>query len=220
MTADWAAVDAYISDRLLGEDRPLTDALAANAAARLPAIDVSPAQGKFLHLLARAVGARRILEVGTLGGYSTIWLARALPAGGALITLEIEPRHAEVARGNLDRAGVGDTVDVRVGPALDTLAALKAAKDSDFDFVFIDADKENNANYVAAALDLARAGALIVVDNVIREGRVLDATSEDSMVQGTRQLFDMLADEPRLESTAIQTVGVKKWDGFVIAVVK
>jgi predicted O-methyltransferase YrrM len=220
MTADWAAVDAYISDRLLGEDRPLTDALAANAAAGLPAIDVSPAQGKFLHLLARAVGARRILEVGTLGGYSTIWLARALPAGGALITLEIEPRHAEVARGNLDRAGVGDKVDVRVGPALDTLAALKAAKDSDFDFVFIDADKENNANYVAAALDLARPGALIVVDNVIREGRVLDATSEDSMVQGTRQLFDMLADEPRLESTAIQTVGVKKWDGFVIAVVK
>jgi predicted O-methyltransferase YrrM len=220
MTADWPAVDAYISDRLLGEDRPLTDALAANAAAGLPAIDVSPAQGKFLHLLARAVGARRILEVGTLGGYSTIWLARALPAGGALITLEIEPRHAEVARGNLDRAGVGDTVDVRVGPALDTLAALKAAKDLDFDFVFIDADKENNANYVAAALDLARAGALIVVDNVIREGRVLDATSEDSMVQGTRQLFDMLADEPRLESTAIQTVGVKKWDGFVIAVVK
>jgi predicted O-methyltransferase YrrM len=220
MTADWAAVDAYISDRLLGEDRPLTDALAANAAAGLPAIDVSPAQGKFLHLLARAVGARRILEVGTLGGYSTIWLARALPAGGALITLEIDPHHAEVARGNLDRAGVGDKVDVRVGPALDTLAALKAAKDSDFDFVFIDADKENNANYVAAALDLARAGALIVVDNVIREGRVLDATSEDSMVQGTRQLFDMLADEPRLESTAIQTVGVKKWDGFVIAVVK
>jgi predicted O-methyltransferase YrrM len=220
MTADWAAVDAYISDRLLGEDRPLTDALAANAAAGLPAIDVSPAQGKFLHLLARAVGARRILEVGTLGGYSTIWLARALPAGGALITLEIDPRHAEVARGNLDRAGVGDKVDVRVGPALDTLAALKAAKDSDFDFVFIDADKENNANYVAAALDLARPGALIVVDNVIREGRVLDATSEDSMVQGTRQLFDMLADEPRLESTAIQTVGVKKWDGFVIAVVK
>ncbi len=220
MTADWPAVDAYISDRLLGEDRPLTDALAANAAAGLPAIDVSPAQGKFLHLLARAVGARRILEVGTLGGYSTIWLARALPAGGALITLEIDPRHAEVARGNLDRAGVGDTVDVRVGPALDTLAALKAAKDSDFDFVFIDADKENNANYVAAALDLARPGALIVVDNVIREGRVLDATSEDSMVQGTRQLFDMLADEPRLESTAIQTVGVKKWDGFVIAVVK
>jgi predicted O-methyltransferase YrrM len=220
MTADWAAVDAYISDRLLGEDRPLTDALAANAAAGLPAIDVSPAQGKFLHLLAKAVRARRILEVGTLGGYSTIWLARALPAGGALITLEIDPHHAEVARGNLDRAGVGDKVDVRVGPALDTLAALKAAKDSDFDFVFIDADKENNANYVAAALDLARPGALIVVDNVIREGRVLDATSEDSMVQGTRQLFDMLADEPRLESTAIQTVGVKKWDGFVIAVVK
>jgi predicted O-methyltransferase YrrM len=220
MTNDWAAVDEYIAEKLLGEDRPLADALAANAAAGLPAIDVSPAQGKFLHLLAKAVGARRILEVGTLGGYSTIWLARALPAEGRLITLEIDPRHAEVARSNLDRAGVGEKVDVRVGPALDTLAALKAAKEADFDFVFVDADKENNANYVTAAIDLARPGALIVVDNVIREGRVIDAESEDSAVRGTRRLFDMLANEPRLESTAIQTVGVKKWDGFVIAVVK
>lgn len=220
MTDDWTAVDDYIVGKLLGEDGQLTDALAANAAAGLPAIDVSPAQGKFLHLLAKAVGARRILEVGTLGGYSTIWLARALPADGSLITLEIDPRHADVARANLDRAGVGDKVDVRVAPALDTLDALKAAQGNPFDFVFIDADKENNANYAQAAIGLARPGALIVVDNVIREGRVLDAQTEDSAVRGTRRLFDMLANEPRLESTAIQTVGVKKWDGFVIAVVK
>jgi predicted O-methyltransferase YrrM len=220
VTGDWSAVDEYITDKLLDEDRPLTDALAANAAAGLPAIDVSPAQGKFLHLLAKAVGARRILEVGTLGGYSTIWLARALPPGGALITLEIEPGHAEVARGNLDRAGVADKVEVRVGPALDALAEVGKAQDAPFDFAFIDADKENNANYVHAAIGLARPGALIVVDNVIREGRVLEGESEDSAVQGTRRLFDMLANEPRLESTAIQTVGVKKWDGFVIAVVK
>jgi predicted O-methyltransferase YrrM len=220
MTDDWIAVDDYIVGKLLGEGRQLTDALAANATAGLPAIDVSPAQGKFLHLLAKAVGARRILEVGTLGGYSTIWLARALPADGSLITLEIDPRHADVARANLDRAGVGDKVDVRVAPALDTLDALKAAQGNPFDFVFIDADKENNANYAQAAIGLARPGALIVVDNVIREGRVLDAQAEDSAVRGTRRLFDMLANEPRLESTAIQTVGVKKWDGFVIAVVK
>jgi predicted O-methyltransferase YrrM len=220
MTDDWIAVDDYIVGKLLGEDRQLTDALAANATAGLPAIDVSPAQGKFLHLLAKAVGARRILEVGTLGGYSTIWLARALPADGSLITLEIDPRHADVARANLDRAGVGDKVDVRVAPALDTLDALKAAQGNPFDFVFIDADKENNANYAQAAIGLARPGALIVVDNVIREGRVLDAQAEDSAVRGTQRLFDMLANEPRLESTAIQTVGVKKWDGFVIAVVK
>ena len=220
MQGDWAAVDNYIADRLLGEDSQLAETLAANAAAGLPAIDVSPAQGKFLNLLAKAVAARRILEVGTLGGYSTIWLARALPADGRLITLEIDPHHAEVARANLDRAGVGDRTDVRVGAALDTLAALASEKGPAFDLVFIDADKQNNAKYVRAAIDLARPGALIVVDNVIREGRVLDARSEDSAIQGTRRLFDMLAEEPRLDSTAIQTVGLKKWDGFVIAVVK
>jgi predicted O-methyltransferase YrrM len=219
MNSDWAAVDDYIAERLLGEDDRLAKALAANAAAGLPAIDVSPAQGKFLYLLAKLMGARRILEVGTLGGYSTIWLALALPADGRLITLEIDPRHAEVARGNIDRAGVGSNVDVRVGPALDSLGAL-TNEGAEFDFVFIDADKQNNANYVRAAIGLARSGALIVVDNVVREGRVLDAQSEDSAVQGTRRLFDMLAEEPRLEATAIQTVGQKKWDGFVIAVVK
>jgi predicted O-methyltransferase YrrM len=220
MQGDWAAVDNYIADMLLDEDSQLADTLATNAAAGLPAIDVSPAQGKFLHLLAKAVAAQRILEVGTLGGYSTIWLARALAADGRLITLEIDPHHAEVARANLDRAGVGDRVEVRVGAALDTLAALASEKGPAFDLVFIDADKQNNAKYVRAAIDLARPGALIVVDNVIREGRVLDAQSEDSAIQGTRRLFDMLAEEPRLDSTAIQTVGLKKWDGFVIAVVK
>jgi predicted O-methyltransferase YrrM len=220
MDDEWAAVDDYIADRLLGQDRHLTDALAANAAARLPAIDVSPAQGKFLYLLARAVTAKHILEVGTLGAYSTIWLARALAADGKLITLEIDPHHAEVARANLDRAGLGSKVDVRVGPALGTLAALAREKGPSFDFVFIDADKQNNANYVQAAIGLARPGALIVVDNVVREGRVLDAQSEDSAIQGTRRLFDMLAEESRLDATAIQTVGLKKWDGFVIALVK
>jgi predicted O-methyltransferase YrrM len=220
MDGEWAAVDDYIADRLLGEDRHLADALAANAAAGLPAIDVSPAQGKFLYLLAKAETARRILEVGTLGGYSTIWLVRALPADGKLITLEIDPHHAEVARANLDRAGLGSKVDVRVGPALKTLAALARDKEPSFDFVFIDADKQNNANYVEAVIGLARPGALIVVDNVVREGRVLDAQSEDSAIQGTRRLFDMLARESRLDATAIQTVGLKKWDGFVIAAVK
>ena len=220
MDGEWAAVDDYIADRLLGEDRHLADALAANAAAGLPAIDVSPAQGKFLYLLAKAGTARRILEVGTLGGYSTIWLARALPADGKLITLEIDPHHAEVARANLERVGLGSKVDVRVGPALETLAALAKEKGPAFDFVFIDADKQNNANYVQAAIGLARSGALIVIDNVVREGRVLDARSEDSAIQGTRRLFDMLAEESRLDATAIQTVGLKKWDGFVIAAVK
>lgn len=219
MSSDWTRVDDYIADRLLEEDRELDGALAANAAAGLPAIDVSPAQGKFLYLLAKAVAAKRILEVGTLGGYSTIWLARALPADGRVVTLEIDPHHAEVARSNLLEAGVGSKVDVRVGPALDSLAAMTNDKGS-FDLVFIDADKQNNANYVQAAIDLARPGALIVVDNVIREGRVLDAHSEDSAIQGTRRLFDMLAEEPRLDATAIQTVGLKDWDGFVIAVVK
>jgi predicted O-methyltransferase YrrM len=220
MSEQWSAVDTYLADRLLGDDPALAAALAANAAGGLPAIDVSPLQGKLLHLLARSAGARRILEVGTLGGYSTIWLARALPPHGRLITLEIDFHHAEVARANLDRAGLGDRVEVRIGPALDTLAALAEEDGEPFDLVFIDADKQNNANYVQAAIGLSRPGALIVVDNVVREGRVLDADSEDAMIQGTRGLFDILADEPRLDATAIQTVGVKQWDGFVVALVR
>ena len=216
---DWAAVDDYIVDRLVGGDQPQA-ALEANAAAGLPAIDVSPAQGKFLYLLAKSTAARHILEVGTLGGYSTIWLARALPADGRLVTLEIDPHHAEVARRNLEEAGVGDRVEVRVGPALDSLAALAKERIGPFDFVFIDADKEHNADYVDAAIDVARPGALILVDNVVREGGVLDDRSTDSKILGTRRLYDTLANEPRLEATAIQTVGAKKWDGFILAVVQ
>ena len=219
MEGHWAAVDDYVVEKLLGAEPP-SGVLDANAAAGLPSIDVSPAQGKFLYLLAKATAARRILEVGTLGGYSTIWLARALPAGGRLTTLEIDPHHAKVARRNLERAGVAGSVEVRVGPALDSLAALATEQSEAFDLVFIDADKEHNADYVQAAIGLARPGALIIVDNVVREGRILDDGSTDPNVVGTRRLYDMLAAEPRLEATAIQTVGAKKWDGFVMAVVR
>lgn len=220
MIESWSAVDHYLSGKLLGDDPALDAALEANAEGGLPAIDVSPVQGKLLHLLARAAGARRILEIGTLGGYSTIWLARALPEHGRVVTLEIDPHHAAVARANVERASVGERVEIRVGPALETLAALQAEAGAPFDLVFIDADKQNNANYVQASIGLARSGALIIVDNVVREGRVLEAESGDPMVQGTRRLFDMLADEPRLDATAIQTVGVKKWDGLVVALVR
>ena len=214
---DGGAVDAYIVDRLIANDPALDAALAANAAAGLPPIDVSTAQGKMLHLLARMAGARRILEIGTLGGYSTIWLARALPSDGRLVTCEIDPRHAATARANLDRAGVGERVDIRVAPAVDTLAAMIAAGEGGFDFVFIDADKPNNVAYLTAALTLARPGATIVVDNVVRAGAVVDAASADHGVRGSRALFDAVAAEPRLTATAIQTVGAKGWDGFLLA---
>ena len=213
--ARWTAVDRYIGQHLLGDDAALAAALAANAAGSLPDIDVSPAQGRMLHLLARMAGARRILEVGTLGGYSTIELARALPEGGRLVTLEIDPHHADVARANIAAAGLADRCEVITGPALDSLAAL----DGPFNFVFIDADKENNAAYVEHAIRLSRSGTTIVVDNVIREGNVLDATSMDERIQGTRKLFEAVAANPRLTATAVQTVGVKKWDGFLLAVV-
>ncbi|MDB5677722.1 O-methyltransferase [Sphingomonas bacterium] len=212
----WAAVDSYIGDRLLGDAPSLTAALLANAAGGLPDIDVSPAQGRMLHLLARMAGARRILEVGTLGGYSTIELARALPDDGELLTLEIDPHHADVARANIAAAGLDDRVEVITGPALDSLTTLTGP----FDFVFIDADKENNAAYVEHAIRLSRSGTTIIVDNVIREGGVLDADSDDVRIQGTRKLFEMVAAEPRLTATAVQTVGVKKWDGFLMAMVK
>ena len=171
-----------------------------------------------LFLLAQIAGARRILEVGTLGGYSTIWLARALPAGGELVTLELEPHHAAVARENLVRAGVADRVDIRVGPAAESLAAI--TDDAPFDFVFIDADKQGNAHYVAEAIRLGRPGTVIVVDNVVREGGVLEIDSDDERIVGTRALFDMLSADPRLDATAVQTVGAKKWDGFVLARVR
>ncbi|WP_326913189.1 O-methyltransferase [Sphingopyxis chilensis] len=214
----WQAVDDYIAGKLLGEDDALATALANNSAQGLPPIDVSAAQGKMLFLLAQMAGAKRILEVGTLGGYSTIWLARALPADGALVTLELEAHHACVARDNLERAGVADRVDLRVGPAAESLAAMTG--EAPFDFVFIDADKQNNAHYVAEAIRLGRPGTTIVVDNVVREGGVLDADSDDERVVGTRALFDMLAADPRLDATAVQTVGAKKWDGFVLALVR
>ena len=211
----WTAVDDYIADRLLGRDEALSAALTTNLAAGLPEIDVSAAQGRMLHLLARMAGARRILEVGTLGGYSTIELARALPQDGRLVTLELDAHPAAVARGNIARAGLADRVEVLVGPAVETLATL----DGPFDFVFIDADKPSNPVYLREALRLARPGAAIVVDNVIREGKVLDANSGDPRVTGTRALFDAIAAEPRLIATAVQTVGAKKWDGFVLAIV-
>lgn len=219
MSNGWHAVDAYIADRLIGRDPALEAALAANAAGGLPAIDVSAAQGKMLGLLARMAGARRILEVGTLGGYSTIWLARALPEDGKLVTLELEPHHAEVARANLARAGFADRCDVRVGPALGTMAAMIAAGEGSFDLVFIDADKPGNVAYLNAALQLTRPGSVIVVDNVVRGGAVTDPASADPSVIGTRALFDAVTREPRLDATAIQTVGDKGWDGFLLAVV-
>jgi predicted O-methyltransferase YrrM len=213
--ADWQDVDAYIEGRLVPADPALQAALAANAAAGLPAIDVAPTQGKLLNILARMVGARRILEIGTLGGYSTIWLARALPADGRLVTLEAVPRHAAVARENIARAGLGDRVEVRVGAALDSLPGLEGP----FDFIFIDADKPSNPDYLDWALRLSRPGTVIVCDNVIRGGRVADMGNRDPALVGTRALFDRLGDDARLTATAIQTVGAKGWDGFAIALV-
>ncbi len=218
MTGGWQAVDDYIAAKLLGDDDVLAATLAHNADQGLPPIDVSAAQGKMLFLLAQISGAKRILEIGTLGGYSTIWLARALPDDGRLVTLELEPHHAAVARANLVRAGVSDKVDIRVGPAVDSLAAM--AGNAPFDFVFIDADKQSNAHYVAEAIRLGRSGTTIVVDNVVREGGVLEVDSDDERIIGTRALFDMLSAEPRLDATAVQTVGAKKWDGFVLARVR
>ena len=215
----WSAVDDYIGERLVQPDRALVGTLAGNAQAGLPAIDVSAAQGKLLHLLARVQGARRVLEIGTLGGYSTIWLARALPADGRLVTLEVDPHHAAVARANLDAAGVGDLVDVRIGPAIETLPRLVSESAGPFDLVFIDADKEQSADYVTWALELVRVGALVIVDNVVRGGAVADTASADPRVLGARRLFDLLAGEPRLTSTALQTVGSKGYDGLTISLV-
>ena len=215
----WTAVDRYITDHLVPRDTVLEEALEANALAGLPSIDVSPNQGKLLYLLALMKGAKRILEVGTLGGYSTIWLARALPADGRLVTLELEPKHAEVARGNLERAREAEKVEIRVGAALDLLVALHEEGAEPFDLIFIDADKKRIPAYLEWSMKLAREGTLIVVDNVVREGELVNAASEDPDVQGVRAMFEMMAAEPRLSATAIQTVGSKKWDGFAMAVV-
>jgi predicted O-methyltransferase YrrM len=216
----WTAVDRYLTDLFVPSDPALDAALQASAAAGLPSIQVSPVQGKLLHLLARVRGARHILEIGTLGGYSTIWLARALSPGGRLITLESEPKHAEVAIANLTRAGLERVVEVRIGRALDTLPRLSSEGIGPFDFVFIDADKPSNADYFAWALRLSSPGAVIVVDNVIRGGAVADPADLDASVRGVRRLNALLAAEPRVSATAIQTVGDKGYDGFAIAVVE
>jgi predicted O-methyltransferase YrrM len=215
----WKAVDAYVTETIVAPDPALEAALAANTAAGLPSIDVSAPQGKLIHLLARMMGARTALEIGTLGGYSTIWLASALPDRGRLISLEWSARHAEVARRNIARAGLGDKVEVRTGPALETLPKIEAEGLGPFDFVFIDADKENNLAYLEWALRLSRSGTAIVVDNVVRDGEVVDAGSADTDVIGVRRMFEAMAREPRLSATAIQTVGAKGWDGFALAVV-
>ncbi|MBI6152881.1 O-methyltransferase [Serratia surfactantfaciens] len=213
----WSQVDRYIADSLVEQDDALLQALAANAAAGLPAHDVAPNQGKLLQLFARMINAKRILEIGTLGGYSTIWLARALPADGTLVTLEADENHAAIARQNIARAGLAGQVELRVGPALAHLPALQAL--APFDLIFIDADKPSNPDYLRWALKLARPGTVIIGDNVVRDGAVTDAASTDARVQGVREFFTMMAAEPRLSATALQTVGSKGWDGFSLAIV-
>jgi predicted O-methyltransferase YrrM len=215
----WAAVDEYVSNLLAPHDEALDAALSASAEAGLPPIQVSPPQGKLLSLLARTIGAARILEFGTLAGYSTIWLGRALADGGRLITLEADPAYAEVAGKNIERAGLGDAVDLRVGPALETLATLEAEGVGPFDLSFIDADKIHSPDYFAWSLDHSRPGALIVVDNVVRDGTLAEADSDDATTEAQRHLHEMLAAEPRVGATTIQTVGGKGYDGFSIALV-
>ena len=215
----WTAVDAYIGDVLVPSDAALDAALAASEQAGLPSIHVAPNQGKFLALLATIRGARRILEIGTLGGYSTIWLARTLPAGGRLITLEADPKHADVARANIARAGLADRVEVRLGKALDLLPRLEAERQQAFDFVFIDADKVNIPEYFDWSLKLVRPGSVIVVDNVIRKGKVIDPATGDANVDGVRRFNEQLSRIRRVSATTVQTVGSKGYDGFTLAVV-
>jgi predicted O-methyltransferase YrrM len=215
----WGKVDDYIADLFVNPDRALDAALAASEKAGLPAIEVSPPAGKFLMLLAKMVGARRILEIGTLGGYSTIWLARSLPKDGRLITLEADAKHAKVARKNVDAAGFEKVVDIRVGKALDTLPKLEAEKAGPFDLVFLDADKPNNPAYFQWALRMSRPGSVIVADNVVRYGALIDMESTDASVKGVRSFLEMVSKEKRVSATAIQTVGVKGHDGFAAAVV-
>jgi predicted O-methyltransferase YrrM len=213
----WETVDDYIARLFVGEDPGLDGALAASREAGLPPINVAPNQGKLLHLLVRALGARSVLEVGTLAGYSTIWLARALPKEGRVVTLELEPRHAEVARRNFERAGLDDMISLRLGRALDSLAELVEEGAGPFDFVFIDADKQSNADYFEWALRLTKPGSVIVVDNVVRDGAVVDTDNDDPAILGTRRLNERMAAEPRVSVTEVQTVGVKGHDGFALA---
>ncbi|MBK8083247.1 MAG: O-methyltransferase [Devosia sp.] len=218
--AKWRTVDDYIVDRLVGDAPLLAGVLEANAGAGLPAIDVSAAQGKFLHLMVRIAGARRILELGTLGGYSTIWMAQALPIDGRLETFEYEPRHADVARRNIERAGLSDRVRIHVGAAAETLPRLAAEAPAPFDLFFIDADKPNNPLYLEWAIRLGRPGSVIILDNVVREGDIVNPRSADPRIVGTRLAFDMIGGSPHLDGTALQTVGSKGYDGFALMVVR
>ncbi|MEC0268993.1 O-methyltransferase [Paenibacillus anseongense] len=219
-TNTWEKVDQYIKERLIPHDTVLENALAANQLAGLPAYDVSPTQGKFLNLLIQMKGAKRILEIGTLGGYSTIWMARALPSDGKLVTLELDPIHAQVASENISHAQLSELVELRVGDALEQLAQLDSEGVEPFDLIFIDADKPNNPHYLKWALHFSHPGTVIIGDNVIRDGEVINEESQDPRIQGVRQFYDLLADEPRISATAIQTVGSKGYDGFVLGIVK
>jgi predicted O-methyltransferase YrrM len=216
---NWVEVDGFIADLFVDPDPVLDAALAASKKAALPEIEVSPSYGKLLLLLAKMIGARKILEIGTLAGYSTIWMARALPEDGRLVTLEFDPKHAKVAKANIDRAGFADIVDVRVGRALDTLPTIEAAGERPFDLIFLDADKPNNPAYFEWALKLSRKGSLIVADNVVRYGALIDDDSTDPSVKGVRNFMEIIAREKRVSATAIQTVGVKGHDGFALALV-
>lgn len=220
MTSDtWNKVDDYLTELFTPPDPALNGALQATADADMPAINVTGTQGKLLHLLARIQGARRILEIGTLGGYSTIWLGRALPPDGRLITLELDPKHAAVAAANVERAGLSDVVDIRVGPAIETLPQLVGDSAAPFDLVFIDADKVSTPAYLEWALRLTRPGSVIIIDNVVRDGGVADPTNDDPNIQGIRKALAALAANPRLSTTAVQTVGHKGYDGLAVALV-
>ena len=219
MQETWAAVDSYFGELLAPEDEALKECMEANRASGLPSIDVPALLGKFLDLMVRISGAQRVLEIGTLGGYSTTWLARALPEGGQVVTLEIDPRHAEIAAKNLERAGVLARVKIMLGPALETLTALHRDAAGPFDLVFIDADKKSMPEYLDWALKLSRPGTVIIADNVVRDGKVLDPKSADPDIQGVRRMTEMMASNPRLTATAIPTVGARGYDGFAVAVV-
>ena len=219
MESTWTEVDGYFAERLAPNDAALDSALADSEAAGLPAISVTPTQGKFLQLLVRIRNAQRILEIGTLGGYSTIWMGRALPPGGTIVTLEIDPKHGDVARGNIERAGLRRQVEIRVAPAAESLAQMKQDHVAPFDLVFIDADKASTAAYYDASVELSRPGSLIVIDNVARQGKVIEADTDDANVQGIRRAVDRIAGDPRVSATAIQTVSSKGYDGFILAVV-
>ena len=216
----WTAVDRFLVESLIPTDPILSEAMEANAAANLPAIDVAPNQGKLLYLLAKIQGAKRILEIGTLGGYSTIWLARALPEDGKLVTLELEAKHAEVATANIERAGLSSKVEVRLGPAAESLSQLQEEGVEPFDFIFIDADKEGYPVYLDWSLRLSRPGTIIVGDNVVRDGAVVDPENTDPQIIGLRRFVAMVGSDPRLDATALQTVGSKGHDGFALAIVK